>query len=920
MGIPDIKFGQELKVFFTVPNQQIMSLISLNLNPNLVVAAFINFHLLMVEVILYFKAGSIARVKGSIQNLQTERGFLMTFLGDTAMHLQHNKNLLTDIEAIVKEVGRFLYFFFFTIILLVISMKKGTGKAMTDFEAVVNEVGSLLHIKFFNLIEDITLQTTKEEDGYKKKGIKLEVTKKEITESEEWDLALSNLLTKFELLKTKIKEHCIAVSKMPSDMTPKTLVVSLFIVDSVLDDLMDLINNKPGKIIGVEDQIATLHKELMSLGSSVTDMAGQEEAEHEELMIQMRDEILQMSDIVYEVEYVINSFPHVWYLTLRLPQLIEKIQLIKMAIKDMKNSIDVAGIPEVAKYQVEQVSSQSTKYHVLGNIVVGFEKVANEILEQLVRGLDHLEIISIFGMPGLGKTTLASKLYNDPSVVDHFDKRSWCVVSQTYNKKILLIEILSSMDPNKRETFMHIKAESLVEKLYKTLKELRYLIVIDDIWDINVCNDLKRYFPNDKTGSRILFTTRYKDVGSKASPHSVINALSFLSAAECWELLKRKLFEDKNCPQELLNIGQKIATSCHGLPLAVVVIAAVFANVGKKEHLWQEVDRNLSSHISDNPNKFMKILELSHEHLPNHLKQCFIYFGAFEEDEEIPVRKLISLWKAEGFIKKEDQKCLEDVALEYLMHLIDRSLVLVSKRSFDREVKTCNFHDLLREMCLRIGEEKNFLKVVKFDDDYPQLFLSQVCMYQHHHSLRISESHSRCSLPFGLHMRSLRCHIRVMTTLIPSSFKVLSALEFRRSRKVHIVIGIENLVHLKYLAISGELPPMESFHKLEFLYVDNSNIVEIPDVLLAMMSLRHMHFRGGGCCFSESIRGQATKEQNFQLSKNIQSMSVIIIFDETTEKILRCCTNLHRVKCRLTTKRHYSFDSLNHVSLVNFFS
>ncbi|CAA3001676.1 Hypothetical predicted protein [Olea europaea subsp. europaea] len=159
----------------------------------------------------------------------------------------------------------------------------------------------------------------------------------QVTENGKLDLALSSLLTKFELLKTKINEHCIAVSKMPGDMAPKTTVNLPFIVDSVLDDLMYMMNNKFDNVIGVEDQIVTLHKELMSLGSSVTDIAVQHEAEHVELLIQKRH-------IAYEVEYVINSLPHVWW--------------------------------------------QSTKYPIFGNTVVGFEKVANEIVEQLVRGPD----------------------------------------------------------------------------------------------------------------------------------------------------------------------------------------------------------------------------------------------------------------------------------------------------------------------------------------------------------------------------------------------------------------------------------------------------------------------------------------------------------------------------------------------------
>ncbi|CAA2933259.1 late blight resistance homolog R1A-3 isoform X1 [Olea europaea subsp. europaea] len=210
------------------------------------------------------------------------------------------------------------------------------------------------------------------------------------------DLAFSDLFTNFETLKAKIKEHCITVSKMPSDIAPKTSVVSLFIIDSVLDDLIDLINNKSDWIVVVNDQIVTLHEELMLLGSSIADIALQHEAEHEEL-------VTRSKDIVYEVEFVINSFPHVWYLILRLPQLIDKIRLIVMAIKEMKNNIEVVRMSNVSKYPHEHVEPQSKEPSILEDIVVGFDNVVIEITEQLVGGTGQLQIICIFGMSGLEK-------------------------------------------------------------------------------------------------------------------------------------------------------------------------------------------------------------------------------------------------------------------------------------------------------------------------------------------------------------------------------------------------------------------------------------------------------------------------------------------------------------------------------------
>ncbi|CAA2964256.1 late blight resistance homolog R1A-3 isoform X1 [Olea europaea subsp. europaea] len=614
--------GKKLEELFNVPNQQSSSC------PNEVVAVSINFLLRMVESILCFKSEYIA-----FQDLRTELGFLITFLGDTSMHLQPTKNIVLDIQDVVNEVGNLFYSLFFTFVVFSVTRKEATTIAftrlnLTDIEDVVNDV-----------LEDRPLQIITEEEEIWKAMVDINALVHEIgsfivftkndqvPESGTVDLALSGLLPKFKLLKSKIKEHCITVSKMPIDMAPKTGVVSLFIVDSVLVDLMDLINNKSNRILGLNDQIVMLHEELFLLGSSVTRIAVQQEAEQEELIIKTKD-------VAFEVEYVINSFPPVWYLALRLPQLIEKIQLITMAIKEMKNDIDVAGVREVAKYPDEHLSLQSEETPILEDVIVGFKDVALEIAEQLVRGKEQLQIISISGMPGVGKTTLANKLFNDPSVVYHFYKRALCVVSQTYNKKNVLMNILSCIKNVKQEPIAIKDEESLAEGVYKSLKGRRYLIVLDDIWDTKLWDDLKRFCPDDGTGSRILFTTRNKEVSLKVSPYCVMNTLPFLSEVECWDLLQKKVFRDKSCPQELLDVGKKIAKKCHGLPLAVVAIAGVLANMENKEYLWQEVARNLSSHLSKNSDYYIQILELSYNHLPMHLKPCFLYFGAFKEDEE----------------------------------------------------------------------------------------------------------------------------------------------------------------------------------------------------------------------------------------------------------------------------------------------
>ncbi|KAL3508901.1 hypothetical protein ACH5RR_028302 [Cinchona calisaya] len=180
------------------------------------------------------------------------------------------------------------------------------------------------------------------------------------------------------------------------------------------------------------------------------------------------------------------------------------IQLIKSQIAD--SSMIEEGLPSYQIYKEEEfdeiLSLKTSKGRVrtTREVVVELKDEAEKVIDRVVRGSENLEIIPIVGMPGLGKTTLAKNVYNSPSIVHRFHIRLWCSVSQVYDTKGLLLQML--LDDGK---YFTENEEDLLQKLYQKLKGNRYLVVFDDVWDIGVWNDLKFSFPNDNNGSRIIF-------------------------------------------------------------------------------------------------------------------------------------------------------------------------------------------------------------------------------------------------------------------------------------------------------------------------------------------------------------------------------------------------------------------------------
>ncbi|XP_057801503.1 putative late blight resistance protein homolog R1A-4 [Salvia miltiorrhiza] len=287
-------------------------------------------------------------------------------------------------------------------------------------------------------------------------------------------------------------------------------------------------------------------------------------------------ELYMMEKIHYNIRYThwIAELRRIKFI-FQLRRIENQMDSIAGEVVEIKNSI--ITIKDAELDDSVGTSSSSSQGAEAGKIdMVGLNEDLIEIKAWLCGDSRQLQILPLTGMGGIGKTTLARNAYDDPLIMEHFEIRVWVTITQDYSEERILSNIFDSLKEFNRER----DDRSMAEKVYKILVGRRFLIVMDDMWSTKVLNDVKKLFPDDNNGSRILLTTRLVDIAVYANSSTPSHKMRLMDPCQSWNLLREKVFghQDSN-PRELEAIGREITRSCGGLPLATVVVAGLLSSL-----------------------------------------------------------------------------------------------------------------------------------------------------------------------------------------------------------------------------------------------------------------------------------------------------------------------------------------------------
>ncbi|KAL2463150.1 Disease resistance protein RPP8 [Forsythia ovata] len=720
------------------------------------------------------------------------------------------------------------------------------------------------------------------------------------------------------------------------------------VVFCAIQHLGELLIREAQFLHGIHGQLENIHMKLRRLQciSKIADARQDEDERIREWVAETRKVAYDAEDCleIFAVEIasreehnVLRRYACLLKEVTSLLHLGPKIQDVEAKISDLETDLRVRHISSTCQGEISSPRSERREqlrrsYSHHEEDFVGLEEDVEKLVAELVNedGGKCYHVLSITGMGGIGKTALARKVYHHADVRSHFHALAWVCISRQWHPEGVLQQILNKLVPERREQINKINnIAELVKELFEVQKWKKCLVVLDDVWEKDVWSSLRPAFPNRKLVSRVIVTTRNKEIAHHLDTDTTcfLYEQRFLNEKESWELLQKKAFAGTNisgkrvfgfehedarlstsstdsfhscssdmeedeamCNPKMLysedgsqerknqidmeKLGKEMVGQCGGLPLAIVVLGGLLMTKSTLSE-WKTVHQNFNSLLRRGTSlgengRVYEVLALSYHDLPYQVKPCFLHLGNFPEDYKISTRKLYQLWAAEGFIfsdsyQAEEEESIMDVAERYLHELKQRCMVQVQVEESSGQFKSCQLHDLTRELCLLKGKEENFLQRIPFSQE-PELVGSRSSSSRttsasvtRRLSVTVDSDFETYFPPKQENLNRVRSalffsrltdrKLNISLSLLCNAFKLLRVLDLERfdfGRKLSDAIG--NLIHLRYLSLRGSqfyrLP--SSIGNLKFLQTLDLRVpflvcLTIPDVIWKLNNLRHLY-------------------------------------------------------------------------------
>uniref|UniRef100_A0ACD5WQW1 Uncharacterized protein n=1 Tax=Avena sativa TaxID=4498 RepID=A0ACD5WQW1_AVESA len=530
-------------------------------------------------------------------------------------------------------------------------------------------------------------------------------------------------------------------------MTPMEVALLSAVMKPAANKLVSLIGSEFVSIVGVTKDLCELRDLFGDITAWLSAVVVRTEATSSSphWLKQLKAVVNDFDDLLYRLEADKHKADsacenHVmanWFCTKPKPilshtKMVQEIKEIKKRfakIVRQRTEFNAIANSTLVTNHVQPTHKTIGEMSILTNTtyVIGRDEVKYSIISVLKEAdiQERISIISIVGLGGSGKTTLAKYICQDGKIGKHFEVVYWVHVSQEFNVEKLLGKLFESVSDEKSElhTFQHMS-----RKISQKLSARKFLLVLDDVWneDKHDWEQFEQHLNSGAPGSKILLTTRDKNVAEVVESVEVVN-LAVLSDDDSWKLFQQSSgWAEEGLDSEFIEVGKDIVKKCAGMPIAIKSLAG---NLQGKRDIkeWQSLrDSNLLSN-KDIQHRVLESLKLSYFHLTDDLKQCCVLCCIFPKGYSINKEHLISQWITHGFVTPSDgSRQQEDIGNDYFHSLLNISFLqdLVEDYHTGRVIVTCKMHDLVHDLSRQILQDEIFLTPMKSTNDH-----NQMCRY-----------------------------------------------------------------------------------------------------------------------------------------------------------------------------------------------